>query len=366
MYKEQPLNPQEGFSVGLLEQYQPKPLLRDCKQLEELSEQYDISKEDIALIALNCSGLYAPFLSYHRGRFDVTLPGNRSYKIALTITPKPLSRFEHDGAQVLLNGSSFLQAGLIEEDTCTDSYWRKGKQHLTLNSNLRSTCRGCGFCRTYDLPKDDEALLNATKIEKKAVSLCEETSSDLSKMEALGVVTGCFPDEEKVVDHLLLLRSVFKKYGFRGEIQYVGSQIRTSGSIGRLLETGPFSYYLTLECFQRRDILMKQTKASLALGQGVQLLSAAKKLGAETSFLYIAGLDDLEAIQAGFSDFSQVVTRMPLIQTFQLYQPEQIVLRHPEAQQLDYYLRTRILAESIFPDLIPDIDLNYRGLWFKS
>lgn len=339
--------------------------MRDFKQLEELSEQYDISKEDIALIALNCSGLSAPFLPYHRGRFNITLPGNRLYKLALTITPKPLSRFEHDGSQVLLNGSSFLQAGPIEEDTCTDSYWRKDKRHLTLNSNLRSTCRGCGFCRTYDLPKDDEALLDVTKIEKKAVSFCEETGSDLSKIEALGVVTGCFPDEEGAVNHLLLLRSVFREYGFRGEIQYVGSQIRTPGSISRLLETGPFSYYLTLECFQRRDTLMKQTKASLALDQGKQLLSAAKKLGAETSFLYIAGLDDFESIRVGFSDFSQAVTRMPLIQTFQLYQPEQIVLRHSDAQKLDYYLRTRILAESIFSGLIPDIDLNYRGLWFK-
>ena len=350
----------------LNEKFQPTPLLKNFDHLKKLSEQFGIPQEEVLLIALNCSGLSAFSIKFKRGRFDLVLPEGERIKVALTITSRPLSRFEHNGSELLFNGLPIFSASQIEEDTCTDSYWRKEKKHLTLNSNSRSSCRGCDFCGTYGLAEEDKPLLGVKEIRQKAEVLSQEKEDAFTKVEAIGVVTGCFPEEEAVVNHLLLLREVFEEYGFKGEIQYIGSQIRSPRFVERLRNSGPFSYYLTLECFQRREELMKKNKASLTLGQGRELLQMAKQLGAETSFLYIAGLDNLEAMEEGFGLFSGAVTRMPLIQTFQIYQPEQITLRHPSAQHLDYYLQTRILAELLFPGLTPDIGVNYRGLWLRQ
>ena len=111
---------------------------------------------------------------------------------------------------------------------------------------------------------------------------------------------------------------------------------------------------------------MKRTKASLQVRDAIDLLGTAKDLGADTTFLYIAGLDNLRDMEKGFSSMNGILTRMPNIQTFQVYLPEQIALRDPSASKLDYYLRARKLAENIFPELSPDIGLNYRGLWFSS
>ena len=352
--------------VIIEEKYQPLPLLRDLQHLAELSEKYQIRTDDIMLIALNCSGVTSKAVGYERGRFIAKLPTGEVFLLALTVTNNPLSQFEHNGTQVLFNGIPVLEATQIEEDTCTDSYWRKGKHHLTLNSNSRSKCVGCDFCGTYSLTRDDEPLTNPESLRAKVLSLEDEIGGDLLGLESIALVTGCFPTEKALIDHLFLLRSVFAEFGFAGELSYVGSQLRDQTAIREIIAGGRFSYYLTIEAFERREQLMRRNKASLSVEKGREILNLAKSLGADTSFLYIAGLDSLEGLESGLVRFADVVTRMPNIQTFQVYQPGQIALRNPAASQLDYYLRTRKIAESIFPGLLPDAGLNFRGLWFTS
>ena len=110
---------------------------------------------------------------------------------------------------------------------------------------------------------------------------------------------------------------------------------------------------------------MKKQKSSLDLSESRRLLKAAKDMGGESSFLYIAGLDTMSVIRDELPQFGNVVTRFPQLQTYQLYTPDQIALRAPEAGSLDYYLRLRQLAEEVFPRLHPVTFHNYRGLWYS-
>ncbi|MBI5733261.1 hypothetical protein HY967_04940 [Candidatus Jorgensenbacteria bacterium] len=340
------------------------PYLNDIAHAVELADRYQVPVEDILLIGLNLSGIRFGKVENDRGRFSITMPSGKSYYVALTITNAPLSNFTHDGSTVSLGDEKIGKATEIEKDTCTDSYWRN-RTHLTLNSNSRSICRGCSFCGTYNLERADKPLKEEEILEQRASELLQEVGS-FSDVDALGIVTGCFLNEEATVDHIRLVRKVFSQIGFRGEIQYVGSQIKTEASIAHLIEDGPFALYLTLEVFSRREALMKKQKSSLNLLESRWLLKAAKNMGGESSFLYIAGLDPMSVIRDELPQFADVVTRFPQLQTYQLYTPDQIELRDHEADSLDYYLQLRQLAEQVFPNLRPVTFHNYRGLWYSQ
>lgn len=133
-----------------------------------------------------------------------------------------------------------------------------------------------------------------------------------------------------------------------------------------MLDQGPFALYLTVKAFRRRERLMKKVKASLDLEGGRRLLEEASGLGAETSLLYIAGLDPLVAMTEEFPKYSQLLTRLPLVQTFQVYNSDQIQWRDPIAAHLTYYLHARRIVEDVFPDQLPDTLSNYRSLWYTT
>jgi len=341
-----------------------KPFIKDFEQATEFAERYSVPKDDILLMALNLSGIQSGNVENDRGRFYLTMPNGRLYRLALTVTTPEFTNFKHTGESVLLDSMEIGKAGTIEKDTCTDSYWR-GHAHLTLNSNQRSLCKGCGFCGTYDLERGDSPLTDRGSLEAEANQLLLEVG-DFSQVKAIGIVTGCFMDENSLVKHIKMVRSVFSERGFKGEIQYVGSQLKNESSITELVKDGPFSLFLTVEMFSNRDELMKKQKSSLSLDRARELLGYTRSIGAGASFLYISGLDSLDTFKEELPKFAKVINRFPQIQTYQLYSPKQIVFRHANATTLDYFLNLRQFTENTLPDLTPVIFHNYRGLWYTN
>lgn len=341
-----------------------KPFIRDIEQASEFAEEYGVPKDNVLLMALNLSGIQSGDVQNDRGRFYLTMPNGKLYRLALTVTTPEFTNFKHTGESVLLGNIEMGKAGTIEKDTCTDSYWR-GYNHLTLNTNQRSLCKGCGFCGTYNLERGDSPLTDRESLEAEAEQLSSDVG-DFSKVNAIGIVTGCFMDENSLVKHIKMVRSVFSERGFKGEIQYVGSQLKNESSIVELVKDGPFSLFLTIEMFSNRDELMKKQKSSLTLDRARELLGYTKSIGAGSSFLYIAGLDSLDIFKEELPKFAEVINRFPQIQTYQVYSPKQIVFRHNDATTLDYFLKVRQFTENTLPDLTPVIFHNYRGLWYTN
>jgi hypothetical protein len=340
------------------------PYVGNVNEALEFADRYSVPSEDILLLALNLSGFHYGNTPNDRGRFRLTVPGGRAYRMATTITNLPVTNFNYVGRKILLGDYEVGSVPVVKKDTCTDTYWRS-ENHLTLNSNSRSLCRGCDFCGTYQLESAEKNLTDIGTLEAEAKILAKQAGS-FDKVDAIGIVTGCFNDENKLVEHIKNVRHVFSQVGFRGEIQYVGSQLRSTKALSDLIDDGPFALYLTLEIFSNREKSMKRQKSSLDLDASRTLLDSAKKMGANTSFLYICGLDSLSTFREELPKFEGLVTRLPLFQTYQLYTPEQILLRSNEASKLDYFLGMRQTVEKIFPDMKPVLHHNYRGLWYTK
>ncbi|MBU0959067.1 MAG: radical SAM protein [Nanoarchaeota archaeon] len=342
------------------------------EEISVFSKKYQLSNSEILLIALNLNGVNSKQVknpNVTRVRFSMKPEGDEdTYFLAVSLTKN--TPFTYEKGVIKFYGKEIGKAGELQEDTCDSTYFRMGKNALTLNSNSRGNCRGCRFCGTYTLDvSPEEDLTNPENMRRKIGEIKKEGNlKDLSNMKNVGIVTGCFKDEETTLNHLIMVRKIFSEYGFKGEIVYIGSQIRSEESLDKLSKIGPFALYLTVECFERREKMMKPVKSSLTLEKGRDVLRMAKKKGIQTSFLYILGLDTLKSIKEEFPKYMGLITRHPVINLLQNYKEGDDELRAKGAQDFEYYLKARRKVEKIFAKtkMRPRIWENYRAPWSKT
>lgn len=340
-------------------------------KIKELSEKYEVPRLDLLLMGLNLNGVNLKinnpsFNRISRGRFNLKpVHSERTHFFAVTVTEK--SPYLNDNKNLYLGDELIGSVGLFENDTCDDTYFRRDGQALTLNSNSRSRCKGCQFCGAYTLNSADKNDLTTEERFSAKIEDIIKTNGlvDFAKIKNVGVVTGCFRDEEKTLSHLLMLRRVLTRHNFSGEIEYIGSQITSQKSLDLLADSGPLSLYLTVECFERREHMMKPIKSAVTLKKGREILVKAKDRGINTSILYILGLDSLESIDREFRKYLYILTKHPVINLMQSYTSNQSKLRHLNAGSLDYYIEARKIIESIFlqTNLRPELWKNYRSPW---
>lgn len=345
-------------------------MLLNNKMVRTLSEKYQIDEVEIKLIALNRFGVKSD-IPDNRIRFLANIKGcKKPYYFAVCVNTTE-SPFELCGDKLLFDGEEFGEIITPEKDTCDTTYFRRNKTELTLNSNRRSNCRGCKFCGTYALkPEDENNLLTEEKISRHIkLVLKENDMKDLQNVVRVTVCTGCFCSEEELVEHLILVYKTLNKFGFDKTLRYIGSQLRSDKALLKIKQNIPhFSLSLTVECFSRREELMKPIKASLKLQDMQYILEKAKEYGFGANFLYICGLDPLDVMKYNFIELKPYINRFPVVQVLQDYTAEQEDCRCEEAKEMDYYLKARKFLENLFCDVSyrPRSWENYRSLFYET
>jgi len=346
-------------------------MLRNIAHATKLSKKYNISTEDIILIALNCSGLNAN-IPQNRIRFKFKLdayPDQFYLALCVNTTPTPFSLKD---SSLFLNNEKVGTAMNIENDTCDSTYFRRNKTTLTLNSNSRSHCRGCKFCGTYNQDANDtnNLLTKDALINRINYVLKENNMRDLSHFIRVTICTACFNSEEKTVNHILMVRDVLsRQFRFNGILRYIGSEIVSEKSFNTIKEeASPFALSLTLEIFTRRKKLLRKNKSKVSLDKARWILSKSIKSGFDTNILYILGLDPLKIVIRKFKKLAPLMNKFPIINLFQNYLPEHELLRNPEARTIEYYLEARKELEKIFEStsLRPESWEDYRPLWYLT
>jgi len=309
--------------------------------------------EDL-LIEFNHKGLNS--LSQSRVRFDLVTDLG---KIRIAVCKNDSSPFSVDDGYLWREDMIIGKIQNIESDNCVSSYPRKNGSHITLNTNIKSNCKGCEFCGLRVLEKEDTISVQ---------DILDRLDVNWNNIHSVGIVTGCFSSEKSALKHLSKIRQEIVSRGAPNslEVQYIGCQI-TSNDLYNLIPN--CSVFLTIECFERRNSLLHEKK-SLTLNECTDFLRVASTLNIERSFLYILGLDTFYSFSENMKKFFPLCSRFPQIQIFQEYIPGQFSLLTPECKKdpMEYFLKAKELLEKLGREynLVPNREENYRSLWQYS
>lgn len=346
-------------------------IINNLVEAENLAVSYNIPVEDIILMGLNLSGIKSSETADNRIRFKLQLKSRPEiFYFALCVNTRK-SPFEYKDAKINFGGEDIGYVLQPEKDTCDSIYFRRGKTELTLNSNARSSCRGCKMCGTYSQEADDTNRLST----EDSLADClrqvfqESQLTDASDLYRVTICTGCFGTEAAATEHILLVNKVLKRFGFSGILRYLGSEIVSEPALDTIQrQVGNFALSITTEVFTRREELLKRVKSRVSPGQMKEILRQSRLRGFRANILYVLGLEPLNAVIGGFEEFSRLMNEFPIINLMQNYLPHHEEIRDPAARSIDYYLTARKQLERIFipTGLRPQSWENYRPLWYLS
>ncbi|MEU1014723.1 hypothetical protein [Streptomyces sp. NPDC005898] len=338
------------------------------RAVERLAAKYRVPVEDALLIAVNLHGIDSD-LPRHRARVQVRLLRAPSVPwqliVPLNVTDSP---FRLRGEHLTLGGAPVGTVERIDADEAVGGYFRDGGAALTLNPNARSRCVGCAFCPNTLEAAADPRLSEERDLRELLSALREQhPRRDLTELREVTVSTGCFEREAAAVHHLRTLRAVLDEHGVKARIGFLTSVLGSRYAFDQLArDVTPFVLRLTAECFTRRDLLLKASKAALVASQMPGVLRRALEAGHDTSFTYIVGLDGLAALHAGVGALAPYVSEFPNFQIYQAHNSVMAGLRTPGAQDLEHYLQARVVIEDIMgpTGLRPAAWECYRPLWY--
>ncbi len=166
-----------------------------------------------------------------------------------------------------------------------------------LNTNFNPQCKGCDFC-FYGYRQEGVSNITPTQ----GIELVHADIGNLSGISEVAVVTGRFPNEEKLKTHLVEVVREARNIGFNGRVFYIGSQLVSPGAIREVLaETGGnFRYAYTLERFSERDKVMHGSKGRKDTDDILSDMAAITGEGVnDLQYTYLVGIENLDQFKRG-------------------------------------------------------------------
>lgn len=344
-------------------------MLEDRSHATRLARAWGVDADDIVLIALNACGLRAD-MGASRLRFRFRMDSRPDTQLHMILSlGRAGSPFELVKGEIRLAGERIAVIDVADADDAVLGYWRNGGKVLTLNSNARSQCTGCVFCPNTLEAASDPRLAALDDLHSYFAAIVDEFElADMSGVEKVTVCTGCFHHEHLALRHLAGVRQAMTGQGCAGAIHFLSSVLTTSAGLDAAAEIGPFHLTLTAECFTRRGVILKESKAKLTPPQMVRVLGEAAERDIATDFTYIVGLDPADVAVPQLADFVPVTTTFPRFQVYQTHNSLMDVFLADGAGDIEFYLRMRREIEELFgpTGLRPQPWENYRPLWYFS
>ena len=347
----------------------------NVEYLQKLAAEFCVPFEDALFIALNLNGIDFNSNSV-RMRAQLHLGSEELFNYAqsrkesdyfFALPVQAESPFKLKDDVLLFDGYKIGKMIGVTDDTCTSHYWRRGKTSININPNRRTKCHGCEFCYAiYQIPEDNKKLVSEDDFDEFFKKLLSQYNmTDLSDLIEISVVTGCYEDGEHLIEALRNLKNVAKgKYGFKGRIFYLGSQINTKALADEFANLGETRLCYSVETFERRELL-KPVKRDFELSDIINLMDYAMTKSVNVNFAYVLGLESLDIVQQYFKMMADHINVFPIVNILQIHKGQSISLRTDGADDVRFYLEARKKIEEIFYNtpLRPEVWNNFRSLW---
>lgn len=346
----------------------PRAAALTLTSISGMAQQYGVPVEDALLIAINLYGISSAH-GRHRARVAVRL-ATRPDVAWMVIVPLNAiaSPFRLEDDEILLGEEIVGSVDRVAADEAVGGYFRDDGRAATLNPNARSRCVGCAFCPNTLEAAADPRLAEERQLGELLAAMVEQhPRRDLTELREVTVSTGCFEREQAAVDHLVGLRDALAGHRIGARIGFLSSVVRSRRAFEELADrVAPFVLRLTAECFGRRDLLLKASKADLTREEMPQVLDRAVRAGHATSFTYIVGLDPIGDLRAGVASMMPFVTEFPNFQVYQAHNSIMEGLRAGGSASLEFYLQARREIEDLVgpTGLRPAAWECYRPLWY--
>lgn len=342
-------------------------MLSSLRELAPLSRKWAVNEEDILLIALNHCGVRSS-IDKARMRFRLRLRSRPEEELFFILSlGRDRSPFELDEGEIRFLGEPVAEVTGLEDDDAVLGYFRNGHRVLTLNSNARSQCTGCTFCPNTLEAASDPRLAALDDMVAYLTTLVEDFAlGDMSGVEKVTICTGCFHYEQLALEHLREVREAMASHNCSGYIHFLSSVLRSEEAMDGAAAIAPFHLTLTIECFGRRSVMLKESKASLVPDEMEAILRRAKEREIVADYTYIVGLDSQAVAIEQLARLAPHTTTFPRFQVFQPHNDFMDVFVDDSATQIEYYLSMRHELERLFrdTDLRPQSWENYRPLWY--
>ncbi|MDF0668798.1 MAG: hypothetical protein P0119_22330 [Nitrospira sp.] len=346
--------------------------MKDATTLDDIhriASEHAMPWIDLLFIAVNANGASSTF-DLPRVRTQLRPSGSMdAWQIILPLASGE-SPFFLDEKGLSLAGETVADLVTLENDDVVLTYLRGGGRSITLNTHARSACTGCVFCPNV-IEDAADAMINGVDGLAGVLTWVRADNGweDLSGVEVITVCSGCFQHPDAAVRHMTDLREAAKRQGFDGRLHLLSSVVRDRSHIEQLADgAGPFHLTLTLECFTRRSMLLKESKASLTLDDACRTLDFCKEGGVVGDFTYVAGIDPLADAIEGLKQLASHVTTFPRIQIYQAHNEYMRVVRPADTATIAFYVALREAIEPTFAErgLRPVSWENYRPLWYTD
>jgi hypothetical protein len=350
-------------------------IIREDREYDELSRRFTLPSPEIRYIDFNRTGVFLKDNQVRvgfRARFLTNLPNNKTIYFAVPVRSQDDTNFMIVGREIKFNDQILGYTDRVELDTCDMSYMR-GSTRLNLNSRKRSACGGCRACihnyrNFYDssVIHDTDALITYDQLRNFFYNQ-EQQGLDISSLEQIAVVTGLFGGENRIVEHMTIIRDIVEPKGFRGELLYFGCEVNTLPALQKLKSLGNFTLVYAIDNFSKRDRILNPVK-SRSLEEIMETMDLAKNCGLNVTYSYIAGIDSINVIEEVAPKLVPYVARFPIVNVYQVQTQGQIDTMDSYAKSLEYYLYVRLIFERLFgsTNMRPRRWENYRPLWYDE
>lgn len=331
-------------------------MMRQLKDLFQLTDRFYVPTEDILLIDINISGVNMD-VDTDRVRMYVRLLFGQDFPFFCAIPIRKNTKYRIKNGFLYYDRQVMARVENIEGEksdlydvkengavlTLPDYLFRV--EHMDPTSNIVDIGILQWIHKNFDAWMDHYEQI------------------DLSSLQKIIIKQKNWPNENSLVQYILQVYARAQKLNFCGELMYLGNQLRSEEAMKKLENIENFSYCFQLDYFHGKSTNLEIGKKRLSLSQSKEIMAMALQQDWTVNYTYLVGIDDLENLKMGIRSLLTVTNRFPIINIWQGNDP---TVKGKEVPNLEFFLEARTAIEAIYEKsrLKPQILDSNQPLWY--